>query len=717
MCIIKVHSVSKKEDCALRKRLYERHSLFWHYLLLLSILMIFFLAITIVCCVSYTSKLRTLYLQEAEDTLQENCQMLSSDLYTAKASTAIIENNGDYGYISFYDSALPANRYYALAGLRTTFAKQAALLRLPTEYFFVLKNSYCGGARLRTFPNMSGCFTDYIRYSKCSAAMMEEILRNASSLILLPCQRVVIDDAEKECLTMIVPSSTSGSSLLIGFLYEKDTILSMLGYSNLPENTPMQITGADGKVLLSVGSRERKEHYETISFPIFSIGCTATFDIPLTWIGESVHPIVYSIAVLILIAYLIGAALCVLFSKLSVGPFRTMLSAIHPNGVPDNQNELMLFGSFIKDSQEREAVLHQALISALLDRSFAGIPLDHTETEHLDALLPVLAEDCCLGVIRDLHTNGCIDETLDYLRRTMPELTYLKCVSAYEVQLLFPDLPETRRKLVGALKTMNEEFSEDARFVCGISHPFRGAENVFLAARQAYAAVPLDGDLLISVYSTPQGPQSTMAVPAQRLEQFYQALHQRNERAALEILETLRHAPISSDDLKLLFRTMLYFLRDAAANIGLQFESNGMEVSYVPTSRSETVRILSSFTDQLFRRIDESHSTDQDELQKQILAYLSQNYSNNALSLDTLAEQFSVSGRFVIRTLQELTGQSLAKYLLDLRMKAAADALRNTEKNIDQIAAECGYPAQSTFYRVFKKYYSVSPMQFRSGTQ
>ena len=47
-------------------------------------------------------------------------------------------------------------------------------------------------------------------------------------------------------------------------------------------------------------------------------------------------------------------------------------------------------------------------------------------------------------------------------------------------------------------------------------------------------------------------------------------------------------------------------------------------------------------------------------------------------------------------------------------MKEAARLLCTTQKPVDEIAEACGYPAQSTFYRVFKKYYGDSPSKYRS---
>ena len=102
------------------------------------------------------------------------------------------------------------------------------------------------------------------------------------------------------------------------------------------------------------------------------------------------------------------------------------------------------------------------------------------------------------------------------------------------------------------------------------------------------------------------------------------------------------------------------------------------------------------------------------DFQKDILQYMCGSFSDSNLCADTVATHFCVSAHFVYNSVQQLTGQSFNKYLLEIRMKQAGILLRSTQENIDFIAVQCGYPAQSTFYRVFKKYFRMTPAQYRA---
>lgn len=53
------------------------------------------------------------------------------------------------------------------------------------------------------------------------------------------------------------------------------------------------------------------------------------------------------------------------------------------------------------------------------------------------------------------------------------------------------------------------------------------------------------------------------------------------------------------------------------------------------------------------------------------------------------------------------------EYLNDYRLQIAAQMLRETEKSIEDISAECGFASASFFGKMFKEKYEKTPLQFR----
>ena len=55
------------------------------------------------------------------------------------------------------------------------------------------------------------------------------------------------------------------------------------------------------------------------------------------------------------------------------------------------------------------------------------------------------------------------------------------------------------------------------------------------------------------------------------------------------------------------------------------------------------------------------------------------------------------------------------EYVRFSRMKKATHLLRTTDREVLDIALECGYEAHESFSRAFKKQYGVSPREYKKG--
>ena len=59
-------------------------------------------------------------------------------------------------------------------------------------------------------------------------------------------------------------------------------------------------------------------------------------------------------------------------------------------------------------------------------------------------------------------------------------------------------------------------------------------------------------------------------------------------------------------------------------------------------------------------------------------------------------------------------GYNYSDILSEERMQVADDLLAQPEGKVYRIAAQCGYADTSHFIRVFKRFYGVSPMEYRT---
>ena len=95
------------------------------------------------------------------------------------------------------------------------------------------------------------------------------------------------------------------------------------------------------------------------------------------------------------------------------------------------------------------------------------------------------------------------------------------------------------------------------------------------------------------------------------------------------------------------------------------------------------------------------------------LSYLEQHYME-PFDTEVLARIAHLSRRSFFRTFLEVTNQTPLTYLRRLRIMKAVEMLELTDKNITEIAFECGFQDSNYFSRQFKKIMNLPPSEFRA---
>ena len=94
------------------------------------------------------------------------------------------------------------------------------------------------------------------------------------------------------------------------------------------------------------------------------------------------------------------------------------------------------------------------------------------------------------------------------------------------------------------------------------------------------------------------------------------------------------------------------------------------------------------------------------------LAYIHSAYSTD-IRIPDLARMENLSNSRYVALFGKRIGTSPSAYIINLRMNAACDLLRNTDMSIKQISVLVGYPDAHFFSRLFKKHTSSSPQAYR----
>lgn len=97
---------------------------------------------------------------------------------------------------------------------------------------------------------------------------------------------------------------------------------------------------------------------------------------------------------------------------------------------------------------------------------------------------------------------------------------------------------------------------------------------------------------------------------------------------------------------------------------------------------------------------------------KYAVDYISEHFSEK-IKINDLANYIGVSRSYLTSSFRKSMGCSPQEFLVNLRMEKAQSMLRKTDVPISAVAGAVGYTDQLAFSKMFKKYYKVSPKDYR----
>ncbi len=92
-------------------------------------------------------------------------------------------------------------------------------------------------------------------------------------------------------------------------------------------------------------------------------------------------------------------------------------------------------------------------------------------------------------------------------------------------------------------------------------------------------------------------------------------------------------------------------------------------------------------------------------------------YSPDELRAEKMAEHFNLSLTYISEYFKKHVGINLQQYITDYKIKLIETRLRFTDMRINEIAFEFGFTDESHLNRIFKKYKSKSPTEYRKASQ
>lgn len=102
----------------------------------------------------------------------------------------------------------------------------------------------------------------------------------------------------------------------------------------------------------------------------------------------------------------------------------------------------------------------------------------------------------------------------------------------------------------------------------------------------------------------------------------------------------------------------------------------------------------------------------EDELLQKAIAQVEKNLSNDQYTVEELSRDLCMSRMTFYRKIQSLTGQKPTEFIRTIRLRHAAELLREGKLTVTEVSYATGFSSISYFSRSFRTMYGVPPTQF-----
>ena len=98
------------------------------------------------------------------------------------------------------------------------------------------------------------------------------------------------------------------------------------------------------------------------------------------------------------------------------------------------------------------------------------------------------------------------------------------------------------------------------------------------------------------------------------------------------------------------------------------------------------------------------------------IGYIQEHFAEN-LTVNVLAEHYGMSPNYFSSMFKKEMSRSAVNYITELRINQARELLYHSELSVVDISKKVGYEDSQYFFRVFKKYLGMTPLQYREESR
>ena len=708
--------------------------------------LLFFLSVIIMLIPLYIYNFNILSKREKDITaemLKNGAKVLNQNLESLSNINQITCNDYDYRQLTYKYYTDGEINYSLLARVQDNFTGLMSAQNLITDAGIIYKDSYV----ITRYRNFAGNTMEdfYKNYFRCCDNDYEQWRRDLTeesfSGILSERTYWSYDFKNYNALTFYTNWSitNNGKSGIFYATINTNTLLSQLVTEEISQAGYVVIYSANEEVLFS-HQYSSSPGYNILTYKIPQFSLKIEVGIPDTLVSNRLAPVRRLIIIYSVIMFLLAVMLAGAFAFKNTKPLRALVGLLHQtpaigqnasspvhneydyiahtvtylkNTIQDhtvrlrnhifekaisnglhNQNSLIEFNSFFPDFPE-----HYQLALICFD-STNQLLLEQLVTEQISVM------DAISQISPQVNVYTILNET------TAVILLPVESVEASLHDHWVPKLESLSEKISSLLKTeVHIALSQSFNHCRSLSEAFSQVQNIMLIS---------DTDNTIPVWQLKNFPQKPLHVPMDfsSMQQLYNALLTGDLETTLSLLQyTIAALQTNGLSDELIIQQVFYNIRNVLLRIKLEHYEIMGAVAIPPYqiqgNISRMFEVFSSCCENICTIVLEAKEANKAKYSDDICKYIKDNLSNDMLYAKMAASEFGISETTLQKVIRNATGKSFFEYVEDLRLEKAKNLLKTTDENINAISAACGFSSHNSFYKAFKRRYSMSPSAVR----
>ena len=522
---------------------------------------------------------------------------------------------------------------------------------------------------------------------------------------------------EKQLISLFLPLEEWRSSAMFYIAREDGTILQSYHYDG---SVPLDTIQEDGPISY------RGQEYLFVSREISDLDAVAVIGLPYGVFAENLHTINQAIWFYILVGLLACLALSTVMTLWDMRYLYPMIETLeHQEPLNTPLLEEMVLQKLYANNQlstelerTRNQIAHGRM-ETLLKTGYVNSSADEHQLREALALtgnnylLLIPAPQKVQETVGKELRLMLVAEQLGQCFGKIPTVHNAADGSVLAVLALDQEGPAAYQQLCHQMEMLSRNLNLDQPLT--LSARFTRLEqisSVYWQVRNAAAHSESDGPvrcLSDQIWDYATVPEITL------LERLNEALLAgQTDNAQALVVQMFGSEDLTPED----FLQIYYSIRGIVLNAAEKVECEDIRFLCTYDHRQPMKKQIQNLCECCFvigSHVDAMKQSHNVQLQQGILQWLEKNFSRPELNVAMVADHFGISKKYVSQFLKDQTGKSYNEYLEELRLNHAMTLLRTSDLSITEIAANCGFSTQNTFYKAFRRRFDLSPSAVRRG--